>query len=107
MVYADLEHKEVWQSFIVLAILLLAFNIYAFTNEGTDRDSVDARYRQSIAMTPYTKTTMRKKSVSDWVLALSRWGIGRQPWGYRGMMAGRALSLRALVFVLAGISICP
>ena len=33
--YADLEHKEVWQSFIVLAILLLAFNIYAFINEGT------------------------------------------------------------------------
>ena len=33
--YADLEHKEVWQSFVVLAILLLVFNIYAFTNEGT------------------------------------------------------------------------
>ena len=28
--YADLEHKEVWQSFIVLAIILLVFGIYAF-----------------------------------------------------------------------------
>ncbi len=33
--YADLEHKEVWQSFLVLAIVLLVFVIYAFTNEGT------------------------------------------------------------------------
>ena len=32
--YADLEHKEVWQSFTVLAILLLTFIAYAFTNEG-------------------------------------------------------------------------
>ena len=27
--YADLEHKEVWQSFLVLAIIMLAFGIYA------------------------------------------------------------------------------
>ena len=27
--YADLEHKEVWQSFLVLAIIVLAFGIYA------------------------------------------------------------------------------
>ena len=27
--YADLEHKEVWQSFIVLAIIILVFGIYA------------------------------------------------------------------------------
>ena len=26
--YADLEHKEVWQSFIVLAVILLGFGIY-------------------------------------------------------------------------------
>ena len=32
--YADLEHKEVWQSFVVLAIMLLAFGIYAFISEG-------------------------------------------------------------------------
>ena len=32
--FADLEHKEVWQSFMVLAIMLLVFVIYAFTNEG-------------------------------------------------------------------------
>ena len=32
--YADLEHKEVWQSFVVLAIIMLAFVIYAFTSEG-------------------------------------------------------------------------
>ena len=32
--YADLEHKEVWQSFVVLAVMLLVFVIYAFTNEG-------------------------------------------------------------------------
>jgi AraC-like DNA-binding protein len=32
--YADLEHKEVWQSFVVLAIMLLVFVIYAFTSEG-------------------------------------------------------------------------
>jgi len=28
--YADLEHKEVWQSFVVLAIILLFFGIYTF-----------------------------------------------------------------------------
>ena len=33
--YADLEHKEVWQSFVVLAIVLLVFAIYAFISEGT------------------------------------------------------------------------
>lgn len=33
--YADLEHKEVWQSFVVLAIMLLVFTIYGFIYEGT------------------------------------------------------------------------
>ena len=33
--YADLENKEVWQSFVVLAIILLVFVVYAFVNEGT------------------------------------------------------------------------
>ena len=33
--YADLERKEVWQSFVVLAIMLLVFGIYAFIYEGT------------------------------------------------------------------------
>ena len=33
--YADLEHKEVRQSFVVFAIVLLVFVFYAFTNEGT------------------------------------------------------------------------
>jgi AraC-like DNA-binding protein len=32
--FADLEHKEVWQSFIVFSIIMLVFAIYAFTNEG-------------------------------------------------------------------------
>ena len=32
--YADLEHKEVWQSFLVLAIMFLVFGIYASTGEG-------------------------------------------------------------------------
>ena len=32
--YADLEHKEVWQSFLVLAIMLLVFGIYAMGSEG-------------------------------------------------------------------------
>ena len=32
--YADLEHKEVWQSFLVLAIMLLVFVVYAFVGEG-------------------------------------------------------------------------
>ena len=32
--FADLEHKEVWQSIVVLAVILLVFVIYAFTNEG-------------------------------------------------------------------------
>ena len=31
--YADLEHKEVWQSFIVLAVILLTFHLYAYTTE--------------------------------------------------------------------------
>ena len=34
--YADLEHKEVWQSLVVLAVILLVFGIYAVT----DFDSV-------------------------------------------------------------------
>ena len=29
--YADLEHKEVWQSLLVLAIILIGFSLYAFT----------------------------------------------------------------------------
>ena len=32
--YADLEHKEVWQSVIVLAIILSVFGLYAFTVEA-------------------------------------------------------------------------
>lgn len=32
--YADLEHKEVWQSFVVLAIILLVFAFYAFIYQG-------------------------------------------------------------------------
>ena len=32
--FADLEHKEVWQSFLVLAIIISVFAIYMFTNEG-------------------------------------------------------------------------
>ena len=32
--YADLEHKEVWQSFVVLAIMLLVFCIYAFSDKA-------------------------------------------------------------------------
>ena len=31
--YADLEHKEVWQSFIALAAILLLFVLYAFSSE--------------------------------------------------------------------------
>ena len=30
--YADLEHKELWQSFVVLAIILMVFVFYAFTS---------------------------------------------------------------------------
>ena len=32
--YADLEHKEVWQSLVVLAIILLGFSFYAFELQG-------------------------------------------------------------------------
>ena len=32
--YADLEHKEVWQSFVVLAFILLVIVFYAFVSEG-------------------------------------------------------------------------
>lgn len=32
--YADLEHKEIWQSIIVLAILLIMYVIYEYTNDG-------------------------------------------------------------------------
>ena len=32
--YADLEHKEVWQSFVILGIIMLVFVVYAFTDEG-------------------------------------------------------------------------
>ena len=32
--FADLEHKEVWQSFVVLAIILLVFVVYALINEN-------------------------------------------------------------------------
>jgi len=32
--YADLEHKEVWQSFVVLAFILLGFGIYTFEIGG-------------------------------------------------------------------------
>ena len=32
--FADLEHKEVWQSFVVLAIMLLVFVAYTFIYDG-------------------------------------------------------------------------
>ena len=32
--YADLEHKEVWQSLLVLAVILLGFSLYAFELQG-------------------------------------------------------------------------
>ena len=32
--YADLEQKEVWQSFVVLAFILLSLGIYTYTTEG-------------------------------------------------------------------------
>ena len=32
--YADLEHKELWQSFVVLAIVLLVFVFYSFIYKG-------------------------------------------------------------------------
>ena len=32
--FADLEHKEVWQSHVVMAVILLVFGTYAFTSEG-------------------------------------------------------------------------
>jgi len=32
--FSDLEHKEVWQSIVVLAVVLLMFIIYALTNES-------------------------------------------------------------------------
>ena len=32
--YADLEHKEVWQSFVVLAFILMLIVFYAFVSEG-------------------------------------------------------------------------
>jgi len=32
--YADLEHKEVWQSLAVLAIILLVFGLYAFSTKS-------------------------------------------------------------------------
>ncbi|MBO6188725.1 MAG: helix-turn-helix transcriptional regulator [Prevotella sp.] len=33
--YADLEHKEVWQGFVVLVIMLLVFGLYTYIYEGT------------------------------------------------------------------------
>ena len=33
--YADLEYKEIWQSFLVLSIILLVFVSYASVSEGT------------------------------------------------------------------------
>lgn len=32
--YADLEHKEVWQSLLILATILLGFSFYAFERQG-------------------------------------------------------------------------
>jgi len=32
--FADLEHKELWQSFVVLAIMMMVFGVYAVCNKG-------------------------------------------------------------------------
>ena len=32
--YADLEHKEVWQSFVMFAVILLVFCLYVLSNKG-------------------------------------------------------------------------
>jgi AraC-like DNA-binding protein len=32
--FSDLEHKEVWQSFVVLFIMVLFFGVYAFSGKG-------------------------------------------------------------------------
>ena len=33
--YADLEHKEIWQSLLILAVFLLFFVVYSSTSEGS------------------------------------------------------------------------
>ena len=38
--YADLEHKEVWQSIVVLAIILLGLGFYTFDVEGLAYESL-------------------------------------------------------------------
>ena len=56
--FADLEHKEVWQSVVVLAIILLVFSIYGFTSEGP-------AYLYATQIIPYTLTILRPMSQKD------------------------------------------
>ena len=59
--YADLEHKEVWQSFTVLGIFLLMFGIYAMSSKAPVYEYVLQLY--NIALTCYL--VWRVETLSD------------------------------------------
>ena len=59
--YADLEHKEVWQSFVVLAIMLLVFGSYTLSN----RDIVYEYTLQSSVILLVCYLLWRVETLSD------------------------------------------
>ena len=61
--YADLEHKEVWQSFVVLAIILLVFVIYVFTSKGTFETLSDLSIPESTTKNVSTLAALPAKNI--------------------------------------------
>ena len=59
--YADLEHKELWQSFVVLAIILLVFAFYVFSNKYI----VYEYFLQAMAVVLISYLLWRVEMISD------------------------------------------
>ena len=71
--YADLEHKEVWQSFVVLAIILLVFVIYVFTSKGTFYQyAMQVIVLVLIGYLLWRVETLSDLSIPEWPLCLQR-----------------------------------
>ena len=96
--YVDLEHKEVWQSFLVLAVILLVFSIYASGFVGVTYEYIvqvcgivmichllwrvetlsDLSIRQPLAVNEETVTIEEQKNPDDMEVLLQKHCIDAQ-----------------------------
>ena len=66
--FADLEHKEVWQSFVVLSIMMLFFGVYAVSGKGP----VSQYIMQAVCIVLIVYLVWRAETLSDLSILLLR-----------------------------------